>query len=753
MKIEPLKEKKLRASPAVAPDKSITHRAIMFNSAADASSFPKTGCVIKNALLGEDCLATIECMRTLGAEISVDNDAVIIHKPVDSQAVKGKSFKLDVGNSGTTLRLLCGLLAGMGVYAELTGDASIQKRPMERVAAPLREMGADIRTADGRAPVFISPSRLSGKDITMRTPSAQVKSAVILAALNAEGVTAVRETAVTRDHTEAMLKSMGADLTVSADGRETVITVKPSRLSAVDTEVGGDISAAAYWLVSGAVIPGAELTLKRVNINPTRTGILTIMKQAGCRISLSNITEAGGEPVADLTVKYTADLKPFEISGAIVPLLIDEIPALSVFACFIKGRSVIKNAAELKVKESDRIEAMVRGLKAMGAEAAAAADGMVIDGKGFLRGSESVIQTYGDHRIAMSMAVAALASEKGAGIEGMECCAVSFPGFLTEIQKMGKTSFARYALIGKDISYSASERVHRAIFEKITANAAYEIIDADEAFIGELYQNMKCYAGFNVTKPYKTAVIPHMDCLDASADICGAVNTVVVTDGKMTGYNTDGPGFIKALKYHKVDLKGKDVLVLGAGGAARAVIAALKKARCGIKTLSVYNRTAENALILKKELRYHRLHILTGLPVEYKTDVVINCTTAGQHGDDCPLPDGFDYGQLSVCIDLIYTRSKNACLQGQFCDAANGYKTSPLAAENSAAGTGSGLAPGFNTRYKPKETVFLKRAADAGVKTVNGAAMLVFQAVAAEKLWRGNFKLTKKNIADIIETI
>ena len=718
MKIPPLKIENIDISLLAAPDKSITHRAIMFNSLAAPSSFPKNGCVVKNALLGEDCLATIECMRALGAEIQAGGGIVTILKPVDAQAVKGGSFKFYAGNSGTTARLLCGLLAGLNIYAELSGDASIAKRPMERVAAPLRQMGADIKTTDGHTPVFISPSKLYGGQIDVETPSAQVKSAVILAALRAEGTTVIRERAVTRDHTELMLKSMGADIVMDNKGGQAGITVKPSVLKAADIEVGGDISSAAYWLVLGAIIKGAKITVKRVNINPTRTGVITVMRQAGCNIAFSEIIGAGGEPVADITVEYNPDLKPFEISGGIVPLLIDEIPALAVLACFIKGKSAIKNAAELKVKESDRIETTVNGLRAMGADIAAASDGMIINGAGGLEGAADIIKTYGDHRIAMSMAIAALGSKRGAEIDDMDCCAVSFPQFLGELSKIincgaytaVRTAHARqrYALIGKDIGYSASQRIHDAIFSALKVDGKYDVIDADGDFIGNLRQNMRDCAGFNVTKPYKTLIIPCLDELDVSAKCCGAVNTVVIRDGKWKGYNTDGAGFLDSLKCHGVKLKGKRILILGAGGAARAVAAALLNSRYQFASVSVYNRTAEKARLLKKELRNKRIKVLKSLPDGYKTDIVVNCTSAGQRGDICPLPDGFDYRQLSCCIDLI---------------------------------------------YNPKQTVLLRNAAAAGVKTANGAAMLAFQAVRAEKLWQGEFTLTKNTIYDIINFI
>ncbi len=705
MRIEPVRVLETDIPFTAAPDKSITHRAVMFNAAADSGS-----AVISNALLGADCISTIECMRALGAEITVAGDTVTVIKPVDPARLKGKTAGLYVGNSGTTIRLMSGLLAGLKISAVLTGDESIMKRPMERVAAPLRLLGADIKTNGGRAPVTVSPARLTGARITISTPSAQVKSAAILAAIRAGGVTEIVETAVTRDHTELMLKSMGADITSSPlSGGGSAITVSPSEIKGTDIRVGGDISAAAYFLVLAAVIPGPGVTLKNININPTRTGILTVMKQAGCNVTLSNITEAGGEPSADITVVYTGNLKPFTISGAIVPLLIDEIPALSVLACFIKGKSVIMNAAELKVKESDRIETVVTNLKRLGADITAADDGMTVNGTGVLRGAPETIQTFGDHRIAMAMAVAALASKTGADIDDMDCCAVSFPSFLDELKKIKRqkegTGPQKYALIGADIAYSASKKVHSAIYGAAGINAEYCVINAGMDFLPDIKENMRGFSGFNVTKPFKTAVIPYLDAIDDSAHICGAVNTVVIRDGKYIGYNTDGQGFLLAAEAAGVDFTGKTVLILGAGGAARAVIAAVFSTPGKCAHMYVYNRTKESAARLVKELRYPGLAV-TDSPAA--ADIIINCTSAGLDGAACPLPEGFGYGGTEFCIDLI---------------------------------------------YNPAVTPFLKAAAAAKVKTLNGAAMLIFQAFEAGKLWHGDIKLTNRVLDDIIYSV
>ncbi len=394
-----------------AADKSITHRAVMFNA------FARGEAVVENALLGGDCRSTIACMRALGATIDVDGSTVRIKgAPGFCDAV------LDAGNSGTTTRLLTGLLAGMNVTASIDGDESLRTRPMKRVTDPLSLMGADVTTTGGKVPILIRPASLKGIDYVLPVASAQVKSALILAGLHADGVTRVTEPIKSRDHTELMLRAMGAR--IETDGL--TVSVKRSELKSADVRVPGDVSSAAFLLGAAAVVKGGRVTVKRVGLNGTRTGILTVLREMGAKIEIDNFGDEI-EPYGDVTLSHT-DLKPFTIEKEIVPSLIDELPLLAALACYADGVSVIKGAEELRVKESDRITTTVEALKNLGGDVEPTPDGMIIRGKGGLEGGGTV-RAYGDHRIAMTAAIAALGSEKGCEIEGAETAAISYPGF------------------------------------------------------------------------------------------------------------------------------------------------------------------------------------------------------------------------------------------------------------------------------------------------------------------------------------
>ena len=393
-----------------APDKSITHRAVMFNA------FARGEATVTNALLGGDCKSTIACMRALGAEITVDGSTVKV-----KGATVFKDATLDAGNSGTTTRLLTGLLAGKNVTATLDGDDSLRTRPMKRVTEPLSAMGAIVATTDGKVPLTVRPAVLHGIDYVMPMASAQVKSAVILAGINADGVTRVTEPALSRNHTELMLKAMGAD--IAQDGL--TVTVRRSEPKAVDVRVPGDISSAAF-LLGAAVVTGGSVTVRNVGLNPTRTGIVEVLRAMGAKITIDNYSDEV-EPIGDLTVK-SAPLRPFKITKEIVPSLIDELPLLAAIACYANGTSVISGAEELKVKESDRIATTVEALTALGADVEPTEDGMIIHGHGGLKGGGTT-NARGDHRIAMTSAVAALGSELGCDIDGAETASISYPGF------------------------------------------------------------------------------------------------------------------------------------------------------------------------------------------------------------------------------------------------------------------------------------------------------------------------------------
>ena len=390
-------------------DKSITHRAVMFNAAAEGEA------LISNALLGEDCLSTAACMRALGAQVDVQGAQVRVRG-----VPRFRDAECFCGNSGTTMRLLTGLAAGRGVSVRLTGDDSLSHRPMERVAQPLRLLGASVETTGGCAPVLVRPARLTGREVHTQVASAQVKSALLLAALGAEGETVVVAPLKTRDHTERMLAAMGADIRVLGN----TVQVKKSRLKSRDVEVPGDISSAAYFMALGALL--GETLCKNVGVNPTRTGILTAFDRMGVDYRLENERTVCGEPVADIRVKKSR-LKAITLTKEIMPALIDELPVIAVLCAYADGESVISGAEELRIKESDRIKTTAEMIADFGGSIMPREDGFVIRGKKKLAGGTA--DSFLDHRIAMSAAVALMASEKGGEIKNAECVNISFPGF------------------------------------------------------------------------------------------------------------------------------------------------------------------------------------------------------------------------------------------------------------------------------------------------------------------------------------
>jgi 3-phosphoshikimate 1-carboxyvinyltransferase len=401
---------------AVPGDKSISHRALMLGGIARGQT------TVRGFLEGEDCLATMAAMRAMGVSIERRGDGTLCVDGAGLRGLTAPSGALDMGNAGTAMRLFTGLLCGQRFDSVLVGDSSLMKRPMERVAAPLRSMGASIATQDGRPPVRIAGGRrLHGIDCRLEVASAQVKSAILLAGLYAEGSTAVTEPAVTRDHTERMLRAFGVPVTCDA-GR---ITLEPAEPRGCALEVPGDFSSAAFFLVAGSVAGDRPLTIRNVGVNPTRTGLLDILRLMGARIELARERLAGDEPVADLVV-HPARLHGVNVPVELVPLAIDEFPVLFVAAALAEGETVVSGAAELRVKESDRIGAMAEGLQALGAAVEARPDGMWIRG-GSLGGG--TVDSHGDHRIAMSFAVAACRAAAPVRILDVANVATSFPGF------------------------------------------------------------------------------------------------------------------------------------------------------------------------------------------------------------------------------------------------------------------------------------------------------------------------------------
>lgn len=417
--------KPLKGTVTIPGDKSISHRAVMFGSLAEGTT------EITHFLKGADCLSTIACFRQMGISIEEKKDCILVHGK-GLHGLSAPSTMLDTGNSGTTTRLISGILSGQPFESVLNGDASIQKRPMGRIITPLSQMGANITSLKGNgcAPLKIAPASLKGIHYQSPVASAQVKSAILLAGLYADGITSVTEPALSRNHTELMLSAFGAK--VSSEGTTASICSAP-RLVGQKIEVPGDISSAAYFIAAALMVPGSEVLIQNVGINPTRDGILRVCQEMGADITLLNQKEGSGEPSCDLLVKYS-ELKPASIGGDLIPTLIDEIPILAVLAAHAQGTTLIKDAQELKVKESNRIDTVVNALKAMGADVYATEDGMVIHGGTPLHGA--VIDSFLDHRIAMSFAVAALCASGETTILGRECVDISYPDFYKDLASL-----------------------------------------------------------------------------------------------------------------------------------------------------------------------------------------------------------------------------------------------------------------------------------------------------------------------------
>ena len=418
----------LKGSFELIGDKSISHRAVMF------SSISKGHNKISNFLMGEDCLSTISCFRKMGVDIQIDGKDVYV-KGNGLYGLKRPKEILDVGNSGTTIRLMMGILAGNKFDATLIGDNSIAKRPMKRVIDPLRLMGCNIEGKDDAnyTPIKIYGGDLKAIDYHMPVASAQVKSALILASLYANDTSFIYEKVKSRNHTEIMLKSFGADINVE----NLKISVNPvNELFSQDIYVPGDISSAAFIIVSALITKGSEVIIKNVGLNETRTGIIDVVKNMNGNIEIINERLVGGELVGDLLVRYTKDLCATTIDKDIIPRLIDEIPVIAVLATQAEGTTIIKDAQELKVKESNRIKSMVENLKILGADIEELEDGMIIKGKSKLNGGK--IKTFKDHRIAMAFSTLNLISDEKIKLDDEDCINVSFPGYFDLIKSLTK---------------------------------------------------------------------------------------------------------------------------------------------------------------------------------------------------------------------------------------------------------------------------------------------------------------------------
>ncbi|WP_040287263.1 3-phosphoshikimate 1-carboxyvinyltransferase [Sporosarcina koreensis] len=415
----------LKGELRVPGDKSISHRAVMLGGMAEGTT------TISGFLAGEDCLSTISIFSRLGAVIEREGTDVTVKSP-GMAGWKSSSLPLDAGNSGTTARLLLGILAGSSVTATVTGDRYLCKRPMRRVTDPLAAMGAafDYEGGGGTLPLTVEGRQLQGIQYEMPVASAQVKSAILLAGVSAAGTTTVKEKTVSRDHTERMLEQFGAAV-IAEDGN--VAIEGGQRLTAASVKVPGDISSAAFFMCAAAMVPGSSVTFRGVGLNPTRTGIIDVLTGMGADVVQSPDPEAAGEPYGDITVR-AGRLEAVEIGGDLIPRLIDELPVIALLATQAEGTTVIRDAGELRVKETDRIEAVCTELRKLGADIEPTPDGMIIKGPAKLKGA--VLSSNGDHRLGMMAAIAALAADGPVSIEDAGCIDVSYPGFFDDLQSL-----------------------------------------------------------------------------------------------------------------------------------------------------------------------------------------------------------------------------------------------------------------------------------------------------------------------------
>ena len=426
MKVEP--GKPLKGTLRVPSDKSISHRAVMLGSINE-------GIVkIKNFLYSEDCLRTLNAFRELGVSIKEKENAIFIEGK-GKRSLREPSNVIDLGNSGTSIRLISGILSGQPFYSVLTGDEYLRRRPMDRIAIPLRMMGAEIYGREkGKFPplTIIGKEKLKGIEFKSPKASAQVKSCILLAGLFTDEPVSVTEPAKSRDHTERMLKAFGVDIVI--DGLSVSLGRNRILRKNLEIDVPADISSAAFFMVAAAITPNSKVILKDVILNPTRTGIIDVMEKMNARIYINNRKEVSGEYVGDITVEYSPHLQATTISGEIIPRLIDEIPAISILATQAEGQTLIKDAGELRVKESDRIRSTVENLKLIGANAEELPDGLIIRGKSKLKGGK--VKSFGDHRIVMAFAIAGLISEEGVEIDNIESINTSYPSFFSDLDKL-----------------------------------------------------------------------------------------------------------------------------------------------------------------------------------------------------------------------------------------------------------------------------------------------------------------------------
>jgi 3-phosphoshikimate 1-carboxyvinyltransferase len=584
--------RRLSGAPAIPGDKSISHRMLMFGALAHGKTH------ITNLLDSADVRSTRGVLEALGVPIVDVGDAVVVHGKGPA-AFRAPADVLDCGNSGTTMRLMAGILAAQPFTSRLDGDASLRSRPMRRVAEPLRALGATIALEPGdHAPLVITGGGLTATRYDLPFASAQVKSALLLAALGAAGETVIGGELGGRDHTERLLWHFGVDLKVNG----TLRLRGGQKLTAADLRVPGDPSSAAFWLAAATIVRGGSVQLHNVGINPTRMGFVRVLNRMGAKVTVTR-SHSECEPVGTLLAEH-ADLRATSIAADEVPALIDELPLIAVLATYAHGITEVRGARELRVKESDRIEAIALNLRAMGADVEVLDDGFRIAGPQPLHGA--AIQSFGDHRIAMACSIAALGATSPTTIDDAACVAISYPGFFATLRYLTGEP-VRAGVLGASLAHSRSPEIFAWLARATETTIAYERFERPEGDVASLFAAMRrdaAYVGCNVTIPYKERAATLVDRRSRTAEIVGAVNVVARrTDGTLDGHNTDVTGILATLDAHAIDLHDRRACVLGAGGAAAAVVYAL--AQRGPAEIVIVNRTHERALALVARFARH----------------------------------------------------------------------------------------------------------------------------------------------------
>ena len=675
----------LTGSLRVPSDKSIAHRRILLAACKPGTTN------IEIYRCGNDLKSSINALRCLGCVVELHEIVNTTYiNIVTPDKLRVDAGTIDCGNSGTTMRLLCGLLAGLRIKAILTGDDSLSKRPMERVMAPLKLMGADIQTGnDGCPPIRINSSKLEGIRYRLEVNSAQVKSALLIAGLFAEGKTVIIEPIATRDHTEILL---GIKPQVIDNENHWTVDSKTD-IQNLSGQVPGDISNAAYWISAALIRKNSNLTISNVGLNPTRAGFIKLLNEQNANISFSETNVNNGEHCGDIRVHSGGSLS-FDISKNRIPGLIDEIPLIAVLAACTQGSFELSGAVELRYKESDRITATVTGLKLLGVDVVETIDGFRFAKTDKIHNAS--ISSFNDHRIVMSFAIAGFALNERVNIQNHEITEISYPDFNDTLDQYIYGSI-KLGLLGRSISFSLSPSIHTKTMQSLSIPGSYKLIDLSEDNLPDVLNELHDdnYRGMNVTIPFKQCVMPYLESISDIATKVGAVNTLIRQNSGWFGDNTDVAGFKYALSLFPDEPNRKTSLVLGAGGAARAVVYALiesgwkvivtsRKPEQSSELTDSYDANADVSVLSWNE----RHDVLADM------DLMVNATPVGMQGEPAsPL----EFNLINDAHHLWY----------------------------------------IDIVYSPRETPLAKHLSKNGAQVQNGLPMLIGQASESFRLWQG----------------